>query len=382
VEVGPTQTGPMMAGPVRTEMTEGNSFRAMRTSPRGRRRPLSTVLVAALVMTLVATVPSLALSLAMAPTSAAASASTPACAVVGASVPSCGRWWGEALDPVGESLLTAVSAAQASTQRRLDIVHTYHRWDDAFPTAEETTLARRGHLLLIGWKPVTLSGSLVTWSSIAAGQQDLVIEAEAAHLAALRVPVFLSFSYEPEKLVGTAGTAAEFAAAYRHVHDVMVRAGATNIRWVWTVMGLDSAHWHQAYQQLWPGSGYVDWIAWDPYNWSSCRGEPSVSFSGMVGPFYRWVTSQHFGRLPLMLAEYGTTETAADGTADAAWYSGESDALSAFPRLDALVYFNLPSPPASCDWLSTASPSSAQAFASLARGPAFRSTASLDPTSS
>ena len=313
------------------------------------------------------------------PSAGPASASTPSCSVVGASVPTCGRWWGEALDPVGESLVAAVYGAQVSAQRRLDIVHTYHRWDDAFPTTEETALAHGGHLLLIGWKPVALSGATVTWSSIAAGGQDAVIEADAARLRALRVPVLLSFSYEPEKLVGAQGTAA-FTAAYRHVHDVMVGAGATNVRWVWTVMGLGSAHWHRAYHQLWPGSRYVVWIAWDRYNWSSCRLEASVSFARMVRPFYRWVTAQHFGHQPLMLAEYGTTEAATDPGGNASWYAGESTALASFPRLSALVYFNLPAPPASCDWQSSASPSSQAAFTALARSSAFRPSVPLDPT--
>jgi hypothetical protein len=81
-----------------------------------------------------------------------------------------------------------------------------------------------------------------------------------------------------------------------------------------------------------------------------------------------------------MLAEYGTTQTVATPDANAAWYAGESRSLAAFPRLRALVYFDLPAPPASCDWLTSASPSSAAAFASLAASASFRATARLRPT--
>jgi hypothetical protein len=310
---------------------------------------------------------------------ASASSSSP-CTVTGPSVPTCGRWWGAALDPVNGSLTAAVAANQASTGRRLDIVHTYHRWDDAFPTVAEAGVALSGHLLLVGWKPLTLAGAVVSWSSIADGSQDAIIEAEATRLKALDLPVLLSFSYEPEKLVGVAGTPAQFAAAFRHVHDVMVRSGARQVRFVWTVMGLDSTHWHTLYHQLWPGNRYVDWIAWDPYNWASCRNTESITFAQMVRPFYRWVTTQHFGNQPVMLAEYGTTQTTGAPDANAAWYAGESRSLAAFPRLRALVYFDLPAPPASCDWLTTASPSSESGFASLADGASFRETALLRPT--
>src|ERR1700722_8836745 len=172
---------------------------------------------------------------------AAAAPPPPVCRVVAPSVPTCGRWWGEALDPGDQSLISAVGAASAAADRRLDIVHTYHVWNDTFPTVEETQLAHEGHLLMIGWKPITSAGRPVSWASIAAGDQDQVITAEGQRLRALGEPVLLSFSYEPERLVGITGTASQFAAAFRHVHDVIVKAGATNVEWVWTVMGLNDS---------------------------------------------------------------------------------------------------------------------------------------------
>jgi hypothetical protein len=312
---------------------------------------------------------------------AAAAAPPPiACRVVAPSVPTCGRWWGEALDPGDQSLISAVGAASAAADRRLDIVHTYHVWNDTFPTVEETQLAHEGHLLMIGWKPITSAGRPVSWASIAAGDQDQIIRAEGQRLRALGEPVLLSFSYEPERLVGITGTASQFAAAFRHVHDVIVKAGATNVEWVWTVMGLNDSYWHRTYPELWPGRQYVDWISWDPYNWASCRKETWLSFAAMVRPFYQWITAQDFGNLPLMLSEYGTVEDPHDPGRKASWFSGEANALGQFPRLRALVYFNLPSPPASCDWQSTTSSTSQEAFHQLADSPSFRPTAKLDPT--
>lgn len=131
------------------------------------------------------------------------------CSVNTELVPNCGDLWGEAVPNTGSDLVQAVSAAELQTQRTLDIVHTYHRWLQAFPTPEETVLARSGHVLLINWQPTEPDGHAIPWSAIADGLQDTAIKAEALRLAALDLPVMVSFSHEPEADLGKEGTAAE-----------------------------------------------------------------------------------------------------------------------------------------------------------------------------
>ena len=156
--------------------------------------------------------------------------------------------------------------AELQVERPLDIVHTYHRWLQAFPTPrEEATLARSGHILFINWQPTDPAGNPIAWAAIADGSQDAVIAAEGERLAAFQMPIMLSFSHEPEAELGAEGTAAEFAAAFRRVHDDVIAAGASNVVWVWDVEGISTHHWLSMYHQLWPGAAYVDWIAWDPY---------------------------------------------------------------------------------------------------------------------
>ena len=62
----------------------------------------------------------------------------------------------------------------------------------------------------------------------------------------------------------------DFAAAWRHVHDVVTAAGATNPSWVWSPnipytgsTPLDG---------LYPGAVYVDAVALDGYNWGTSAG--------------------------------------------------------------------------------------------------------------
>jgi hypothetical protein len=326
---------------------------------------------ARLVLSLASTLAVLAAPQTGADASAPRTASAAPCPVSAELVPSCGDWWGEAVPTTGTTLLAAVDATEAQTGRSLEIVHTYHRWAQVFPTAEEAALATSGHILLINWQPTDAAGGPISWESIADGSQDSVIRAEAHRLAALREPVMLTFSHEPEPDLSTEGSSAQFVAAYRHVHDLVVADGATNVIWVWDVEGLSTRYWRNSYHLLWPGSAYVDWIAWDPYNFASCRHKPWQTFEELVTPFYRWIRAQSFGKLPLMLAEFGTVGEPTGSDSKQAWYAGAASSVSKFPALKALVYFDYPSPPASCDWVSNSSPAAAAAFARLARSSVF-----------
>jgi hypothetical protein len=300
------------------------------------------------------------------------------CSVSPKLVPSCGDWWGAAVPNTGSNLSEVVADTEFETGRRLDIVHTYHRWAQDFPTVSEVALAKSGHILLINWQPTDEEDKPIAWQAIADGSQDQVIAAEAIRLKAMGTPVMISFSHEPEADIDTEGSASQYVAAYRRVHDLVVAAGATNVVWVWDIEGIATSHWFGLYQRFWPGTKYVDWIAWDPYNFASCRNRPWRSFDALVAPFYRWIERQPFAHRPLMLAEYGTIGNITGVHTKQGWYNGEASSLSAFPAIKSVVYFDYPSPPASCDWAPNSFPAAAS-FAALAKSQVFRATARLTP---
>jgi hypothetical protein len=287
-------------------------------------------------------------------------------------VPRCGALFGVALPATDSQLPAAVSAVQLQLHRDLDVVHTYHRFYDRFPTDNESALARQGHMVFFNWEPVDQRGRLMSWSAIAAGVHDDSIDRTARRLAALPGTALVSFSHEPELHLHEHGSVTDFAAAFRRVVDRVRAAGATRVRWVWNVMGLTDPIWRARYLQLWPGGRYVDWIAWDPYNFASCRDKPWRSFEATVRPFYDWLATADLGDKPLMLAEYGTVEQAGNGPSKADWLARIPFALSRLPRLRALVYFDLPSPPANCDWLVTTSPRATAAFGAVGLSQPFR----------
>jgi hypothetical protein len=227
--------------------------------------------------------------------------------------------------------------------------------------------------------PVDKRGSDLRWSNIASGANDNDIDVTAGRLKSIASTVLVSFSHEPEKDYRAHGSAASFAAAFRHVHDRMKADGATNVRWVWNVMGLDTPLWKSRYKVMWPGASYVDWVAWDPYNWSTCRGRLWRSFSQTVKPFYDWLESNGYGKRPFMLAEYGSIENPGKPAGKADWFHDLPSALKSMPNLRALVYFDLPAPPANCNWQIATSAQATTAFGALARSSPFAPTAKLVP---
>ena len=78
---------------------------------------------------------------------------------------------------------------------------------------------------LINWSAQRTDGSIVSWSSIANGDQDAWIGERADAFQNFGYPVYLVFHHEPEDDQGAFGSAAEYAAAFRHVVDVFRTTG-------------------------------------------------------------------------------------------------------------------------------------------------------------
>jgi beta-mannanase len=242
---------------------------------------------------------------------------------------------------------------EAQLGRRFDIVHFYHQWTHSFPTTEERALAAEGRMLLINWK------SPGSWPAVADGSQDAQITATATRLKAFGRKMFLVFHHEPENDIPGVGQPADYARAFRRVVDTFRSVGADNVIFVWNMMGYVDGH-GDIYPTLYPGDQYVDWIAYDPYNWYGCRsGSKPRSFAEITRSFYDW-TAAHAPGKPLMLAEYGLQEQPAGSPSKAEWFRDQLTQLKTTrTRIKALVYFNSLH---NCDWRITSSSSSVAAY--------------------
>lgn len=329
---------------------------------------LRTIATRTLTFALALTVATVACGVAATDSTAAAAAADP-CPVSAKLVPSCGVLLGVSTEKVGtQTWDQSVTEHEVEIGREVDILHNYHLWNTAFPDAAEAARVADGQKLLVSWIGNRQDGSRVSWASIASGAEDSVIDAEARNIAAAGVPVFVNFQNEPESSIGLSGTAAEYVAAWRHIHDRFAAVGTTNAVWTLIFMGVMSDNKQAQVKALYPGDAYVDWIAWDPYNWGDCRDESWKSFSGTVKPFYDWLTANGMGSKPFMLGEYGTVEDPSNTSAKADWFTGAGTSLAngEFPNLKAVSYFDHPAPPASCDWRLATSAASAASYKSFA----------------
>lgn len=298
-------------------------------------------------------------------------------------VPSCGALLGVSAEPGGDA---DVADLEARIQRKFDLVYEFHGIDKPLPARDEERLVAEGRILHVNIEAKEFtepSHPDVEWKRIIAGEFDEALRAQATGLGALGSPVMVTFDHEVDspKRVGKRGTAAEFIAAWRHIHKLYAAAGAKNIVWVWVVTGYEGNT--SSVPSVYPGNEYVDWLSWDPYNMAGCmtgkfKPKQWVSFAESVRPFYNWIQTQGAKHgidktKPYLLSEFGTVQDPDDPTAAARWYAEIPAALEEFPQVKALQLWN--SKVDACDFRIQRDPVTLSAFSQVARTPTFASAA-------
>jgi len=322
-----------------------------------------------------------------------ASAAPTNCTVSKTLVPSCGVLVGAYTEArVGETAATAFSRFERQVGKQ-DIVHYYHDGQQLFPSQWEIDLARGDRTIMVSWKPE--AGH--TWAQVAEGAADNYIDDEAAYIKShYSAPFFLAIHHEPEDEVRTASnsgyTAADFRAMYRHVVDELRAHGVSNAIFVATYMGTQSYVLQPWFNNLWPGDDYVDWIAYDPYA-TPTLGDQDGGFDWITnehwgadfGGMYNWIVKHHPG-FPIMLHEWGVGEKPGSPSYKADIFREIPSALSKYPALKALVYFDKANAPVAGDVQVDSSTVSLDAYRAMLKRLADirsggRSDAGDDPTS-
>jgi glycosyl hydrolase family 26 len=105
-------------------------------------------------------------------------------------------------------------------------------------------------------------------------------------------------------------TPTQYIAMWRHVHSILESKGltASHVQWVWCVNNGDVGAYKA--EQYYPGSGYVDWVGIDGYNWGNVtyggitfKGwkTPSMMFGAMIGRMRKLAAK------PIAFMETGTS---------------------------------------------------------------------------
>ncbi|OON74207.1 glycoside hydrolase family 26 protein [Streptomyces tsukubensis] len=191
--------------------------------------------------------------------------------------------------------MKSVKEFASSTGKKPNMIEFYSAWGDSY----ETTLAQNawdyGALPFIAWEPFKRS-----LAGIAAGKDDAYIASYARSVKTLNQPVAISFAHEMNGFWYSWGTKKatpkEFVRAFRHVHDVFEKVGATQVIWVWSPNVINPMP-KVRLEPYWPGDSYVDWVGVVGYY---ARTGPST-FPTLYGPTMDQIRA--FTKKPFIVAE-------------------------------------------------------------------------------
>jgi hypothetical protein len=270
-----------------------------------------------------------------------------------AAVPRAPVTWGVYV-PGAPTTLAAVRSLGTVAGKAPGIVMWYPTWggpysDIKYSRTDVDAVLASGAVPMLSWMtwdPSSTgprSSSAYSNLAIAGGAKDAYITSWARSLAAAQGTVYLRLDHEmngrwyPWSPGAGTSTAANFVAMWRHVHDVFVREGASNVKWVWSPNVACGGCAPLA--SLYPGDDYVDWLGLDGYNFGTTEGHVWQSFDDVFRASYNDIL--RLSRKPLMLAELGTVEhgsTAAQ--TKSAWITDALHAIrTRYRAIRAFVWF-------------------------------------------
>lgn len=289
-----------------------------------------------------------------APSGAATAAAAPAPTAVNTSLPydvrpllkPAKKYLGMAADGAPASM-AGVDDFAAKIGKRPNIVEYYSGWGDEYDVQGVRNAWASGALPFIAWEPYK-----TPLKDIAAGKYDDYVKRYAAAVRNTNIPVAISFAHEFNGTWYDWGTktttAAEFVAAYTHLHDVFTSLGVGQVIWVWSPNSINPVP-TVALKPYYPGDNYVDWVGIVAYYTHLEAG----TFDTLYTPTLNQVRT--FTQKPWIIAETGS-EPGARKPSDI-----YNLAANVMKRPDCLgfIWFNLNK---EVDWRIESDPQSQNAF--------------------
>lgn len=234
------------------------------------------------------------------------------------------------------------------------IIHLFQAWGEKeeheFPTREFKAINRLGSIPFLTWEPWVSAFSVENYPGIppldvrdkgslvyvAKGYYDKFLVSWAKKAKEFGHPFYLRMGHEmndpyrypwgPQN-----NTPTEYVNAWKHVHDLFVKEGATNVIWVWSP--------HVAYgyfQEYFPGKKYVDVVATGSLNFGTAASWSKWwTFAEIFGGYYNDLAKF---KKPIMIAEFGSLGTGGDRSE---WFVDALKNISTdYPLINAVVFFH------------------------------------------
>jgi hypothetical protein len=238
-----------------------------------------------------------------------------------------------------------------------------------FPTTQMSSLRTYGAIPFLNWasmsSPLSVSEPGFRLAAVAAGTYDTYIRTFATEAKTWGHPFFLRFNWEmngdwfPWAEAANGNTPGEYVAAWRHVHDIFISAGATNATWVWCPTA-DFARDMTGLSGLYPGARYVNWTCIDGYNFGTVQGNPSgwMTFDQIFSSTYRQIVKTIAPGKPMIIGEMASSE---HGGSKAAWITSTLGEIPLnYPMVRGIIWFD--SFDGTLDWPIETSPTATAAF--------------------
>jgi len=235
--------------------------------------------------------------------------------------------------------------------RPLAVVHWFMNWDHAYDPSMVAAVAAGGRVPLISWQPHRQD-----LHDIAAGHHDDYLRSWAQGIRTAPGTVYLRpFPEMNGDWVPWNGDPTALRQAWTHLTTLFDHEGAHNVRWVWSPNVTDEPRTDtNRMEHYYPGHDHVDVLALSGYNWGDTR--PYIgwrSFERIFAAAYDRLTA--LGAQPIWLTELASSDAGGDKPA---WVR-DMFASTAFPRIEALIWFDEEK---EADWRLTSSPEVVRAF--------------------
>ncbi|MFB7612910.1 glycoside hydrolase family 26 protein [Kitasatospora sp. NPDC056181] len=238
------------------------------------------------------------------------------------------KYLGAALPDV-PAKMDALGGYTTAIGKQPNVLEYYAGWGDGFDTAGVRRIYDAGALPYMAWEPHSPS-----MAAIAAGETDDYVKSVAKAAAKLNLPIAISIAHEMNgdwyPWGRQAASAEDFVAAWRRVHDIFDRAGATNVIWVWSPNITDPAP-NTRLAPYYPGDTYVDWAGMTGY--FTLTGPKT--FDALYGPTMAEIRT--FSQKPFFISETASQQGKRQRADIDQLFSG----IEAHDDLVGFVWFNI-----------------------------------------
>ncbi|HEY2056130.1 MAG TPA: glycosyl hydrolase [Solirubrobacterales bacterium] len=250
----------------------------------------------------------------------------------------------------------------------------------SFPSTPLENVRQYGAIPVFSWNstssPPSLNQPAFRLSRLISGQYDGFIREFAIQAREWGHPFFLRFNWEmngfwfPWSQGVNGNKPGEYVAAWRHVHDIFTKVGATNVSWIWCPnVNIFGSNELLPLASLYPGNAYVDWTGLDGFNWGPREGSPGwLSFNEIFHRTYKEIVTKIAPSKPMMFNEIASTTK---GGSKTTWIKNMfATVRRKYPKVHGIVWYDVND--RGTNWPIENSKAQSNAFRRAIRPGAFR----------